>query len=98
MMKRKAPESELLWVRTEDAVTRPVVDELFVALPGEGSIHTLNAMAAAAWHALEEPRSLAELHALFEAAFPDTNPDRIAEDLDALLETLERDGLVKRVE
>jgi hypothetical protein len=96
MKKRKASES--LWVRAEDVVTRIVGDELFVALPVEGSIHTLNAVAAAVWHALEEPRSLAELHALFKAAFPETDPARIAEDLDALLETLERDGLVKRVE
>ena len=98
MKKRKAPESELLWIRTEDAVTRTVGDELFVALPGEGSIHTLNAVAAAVWHALEEPRTLGELRSLFEAAFPDTDPARIADDLDALLETLERDGLVTRVE
>ncbi|MET0688902.1 MAG: hypothetical protein ABWY38_06880 [Methyloceanibacter sp.] len=40
------PASEM-WVRAKDAVTRMVGDDLFVALPGEGSIHTLNAMAAA---------------------------------------------------
>jgi Coenzyme PQQ synthesis protein D (PqqD) len=60
-----------------------VGDDLFVALPGEGSIHTLNAMAAAVWRALEEPRTLAELRTLFEAAFPDIEPRRIAGDLGA---------------
>jgi hypothetical protein len=90
------PASEI-WVRDEDAVTRTVGDELFVALPGEGSIHTLNAMAAAVWRALDEPRTFTALSALFEAAFPDIEPRRIAADLSALLETLERDGLVKRV-
>lgn len=88
--------SDAVWVRVDDAVTRAVGDDLFVALPGEGSIHTLNAMAASVWRALEEPRTLAELCALFEAAFPDTEPRQIADDLAALLETLERDGLVKR--
>ena len=46
-----APE---MWVRAEDAVTCTVGDELFMALPGEGSIHTLNAMAAAVWRASPE--------------------------------------------
>jgi hypothetical protein len=63
-----APE---IWVRAEDAVTRTIGDELFVALLGEGS---LNAMAAAVWRALEEPRTLAELRTLFGAAFPDIDP------------------------
>lgn len=84
------------WARIDDAVTRTVGEDLFVALPGEGTIHALNAMAAAVWRALEEPRSFEELCSLFEAAFPDTDPRRIAEDLDALLETLERDGLVRK--
>ena len=38
------------------------------------------------WRALEEPRTLAELRTLFEAAFPDIEPRRIAGDLGALLE------------
>lgn len=70
------PASEI-WVRAEDAVTRTVGDELFVALPGEGSIHTLNPLAAAVWRALEKPRTQAELRALFEAAFPDIDRARI---------------------
>jgi hypothetical protein len=96
MTKRKAAERQPMWVRADDVVTRAVGDELFVALPAEGSIHTLNAMGAAVWHALEEPRTFADLLALFEAAFPDTDPRRIGDDLNALLETLARDGLVRR--
>lgn len=38
------------------------------------------------WRALEEPRTLAELRTLFEAAFPDIKPRRVAGDLGALLE------------
>jgi hypothetical protein len=95
MTKRKTPQP--LWVRAVDAVTRTVGDDVFVALPGEGSIHTLNATAAAVWRALEEPRTFAELSALFQAAFPETDPARIADDLATLLVTLERDGLIRKV-
>jgi hypothetical protein len=37
------------------------------------------------------------LRTLFGAAFPDIDPDRITDDLGAPLETLERDGLVRKL-
>jgi hypothetical protein len=54
-------------------------------------------MASVVWRALEEPRTLAELRALFEAAFTDIDAAKIHDDISDLLDTLERDGLVSHV-
>jgi hypothetical protein len=85
------------WQRSDDAVARAVGGDIFLAAPGEGSIHALNPMASAVWRALETPRTLRELCALFAAAFPDADPREITGDLSELLDTLEKDDLVSHV-
>ncbi len=86
------------WARVDDVIARIVADETFLAAPMQGTIHTLNPTASGVWRALSEPRTLAELHDAFVAAFPDADPDRINNDVRALLNALEAAGLVIRVE
>lgn len=80
--------------QAEGVEAREVGDELFLALPELGTIHHLNRMARAAWHALETPRSAAELIALFEHAFPATPKRQIAKDIAKLMQFFEDNKLV----
>ncbi len=93
----EAPRLDDYWQRSDAAVTRAVGGDIFLAAPSAGSIHALDPMASAVWRALETPRTLGELCALFAAAFPDADPGQIGADLAELLRTLERDGLVSQV-
>lgn len=85
------------WVRNDDALVRRMGNDVFVAAPGLGTIHALNTLASAVWHALEAPRSYAELCRIFEAAFPEVESRRIHDDLLSLLKTLENDGLISHM-
>ena len=78
----------------EGIEAREVGDELFLTLPELGTIHHLNQMAKAAWHALNTPRSSAELIALFEQAFPETPKRKIAKDIGKLMRFFEDNKLI----
>ena len=89
-------EQEAYWVRAKEAVTRDVEGEIFLAMPRDGSLHTLNPMASALWRALAIPRTWAELCTLVEAAFPAVDAAMIRDDIQAILQTFESNGLAQR--
>ncbi len=60
-------------------------------------IFHLDALGGGVWTALAEPATRDELAALLAEAFPDTPPDTIARDLDALLAELDARDLLERV-
>jgi Coenzyme PQQ synthesis protein D (PqqD) len=83
--------------RAPGVETREVGGEIFVAAPGPKTIHHLDRVASAAWRALREPKSAAELIALFAAAFPQTPRRKIVRDVMELLGFLQRRGLIATV-
>lgn len=87
---------ETHWVRAGDTVARTVENEVFVAVPRAGTIHTLNPMASALWRAIATPRTSGELCALVEAAFPKVDAGVIRSDIEAMLQTFESNGLALR--
>jgi Coenzyme PQQ synthesis protein D (PqqD) len=82
--------------RAPGVEAREVGDEIFVAAPGPKTIHHLDRMASAAWRALAQPRSAAELLAVFRAAFPDAPARKIEQDVRKLLAFLESGELIVR--
>jgi Coenzyme PQQ synthesis protein D (PqqD) len=80
--------------RAHGVEVREVGREIFLVAPGDGAIHQLDATASAAWRALSEPKSLEELIALFQAAFPDAPKRRIATDIQNLLAFLGKRRLI----
>ena len=77
---------------------RQVGEELFIAAPGEGTIHHLDRMAAGIWRLLAEAKGAEEVIAVVEAAFPDVPKRRIAKDVNDLLAFLEESELIVRVD
>lgn len=66
----------------------------FLADPKGYGIHRLDTLSGAVWHVLQEPISANEIVDLFEAAFAETSPERIREDILKLLADLSDAGLV----
>lgn len=83
-----------VFVRASDIVPRAVEDGLFAAVASTDRIHRFDAMGAAVWRALAEPRSIKDLVALFAVAFPDTPRAVLAKDLTATVWRMRRDGLL----
>jgi hypothetical protein len=77
---------------------REVGREIFLVAPGDGVIHQLDATASAAWRALSEPKSLDELIALFQAAFPDAPRRRVATEIKELIASLTKRRLIVRTD
>ena len=73
-------------------------DGTFLVDPRTQAIFHLDALGGGVWSALAEPATRDELAALLGEAFPDTPPDTIAHDLDALLAELRERDLVEGVE
>jgi len=83
------------WYRRAHGVEiREVGRDFFLVAPGNGAIHRLDATASAAWRALSEPKSVDELIALFQTAFPDVPKRRIATDIEDLIAFLSKRRLI----
>ena len=64
------------------AIGATVIDEeIFLVEPDTQEVYYLDAVSSALWRLLAEPRSEAELSALFAAAFPDTPRETIGQDI-----------------
>lgn len=85
-----------LWQRAEGVSENPMDDDLFLVAPVSGEIVHLDRMGAAIWHLLAEPQEMAEIQAVFAAAFPDSDADTLQGDLEQALETLKAVGLVRQ--
>jgi hypothetical protein len=56
-------------------------DETFLVEPGTQEVYYLDTVTSALWRLLAEPRSEAELCALFAAAFPATSRETLGRDI-----------------
>jgi hypothetical protein len=75
---------------TETAVD----DDIFLVDSQSQEVFYLDAVTAALWRCLEDPKTEADIAALFEAAFPDTDPAQIERDIAAALADMIRRALV----
>jgi hypothetical protein len=75
--------------------SRTVGNELFLVHPNTGAIHTLDALGAAVWRLLGEPKSAKEIRRLLAAAFPKVAATRIAADVSRLLLDLYEGELIQ---
>jgi hypothetical protein len=74
-----------------------VDDDLFLVEPASGEAFYLDSTGAALWRLLIEPQTLADIEAVFSAAFPDAPRERLAEDLRAILAEMVARGLAESV-
>lgn len=74
-----------------------VDDEVFLVEPVSQEVFYLDPVTAALWRCLETPQDRASIAALFEAAFPDTDPAAIEQDIDAALDDMLARALVVTV-
>lgn len=81
-------------VQRAGVVERWIGEVLYLADPEGRAIQRMDALAAAIWAMLEEPAAPEELEEALVEAFPGTPRERIAGDLQALLERLWEAGLV----
>lgn len=82
--------------RSDEALSRRVGVDVLVTLPTEHDVHELSGGASAVWEALRTPSDLAELVAGL-AAKHGVDPDEIAADVTACVETLQELGVVREV-
>lgn len=82
-----------LYRRNEGVSVTEIDDGSFLVEPASQDIFYLDGLSRGVWNALAEPMSRDALHGLLADAFPDTPPQRIAADLDALLAELVGRGL-----
>jgi Coenzyme PQQ synthesis protein D (PqqD) len=81
----------------DGTITREIGETLYLADAEGRAIHRMDALAAAIWDLLAAPFHPDELLATLSAALPGVEADRLANDLDALLERFRREGLVTAV-
>lgn len=73
------------FVQAAGVEEREVEGEFFLIAPGSGSIHHLDALAAAVWRLFAKPTDVRQVAPLLRAAFPEVPASRIAADLDRLV-------------
>lgn len=80
--------------RRNPGVSETIVDgETFLVDPADEEIFYLDRITTGLWRCLAEPRTGAEILALFVVAFPTERPDRLDADLKAALADLVARGL-----
>ncbi len=81
--------------RRSPVVTETLVDgESFLADAEGAAIHHLNPVGSAIWQALASPQTAGQIVELLHAAFPETDVNRIEQDVRALLDDLKARKLV----
>nr|MCU0829421.1 PqqD family protein [Tabrizicola sp.] len=70
-------------------------ETLYLADPEGGAIHRMDSLAAEIWSVLGDAASPGDLKELLAAAFPDTDPGVMAQDLDRLLQSFAVAGLIE---
>lgn len=81
--------------KRKPAVSETEVDgEMFLVEPETEEVFYLDTMGAGLWRLMASPQSLEETIAVYLAAFPDTDPLTVENDLRAALQTLLERGLV----
>jgi coenzyme PQQ synthesis protein D (PqqD) len=94
---KRRPKTSARFRHAGGVAVREVGGEIFLAAARAKTIHHLDRMAAAAWRALAQPRSAAEIVALFQAAFPATPRRQIARDVGNILAFLAENKLIVRI-
>jgi hypothetical protein len=85
------------FVRNPAVTETAVGDEIFLVEPDDQEVFYLNEITSALWRFLSEARDRSEIEAVFEEAFPDTDADEIAEDLDDAIQDMHYRGLIVSV-
>jgi hypothetical protein len=74
------------------------MDEALFLIDEDGkAIHMLDGVSPGIWSLLAEPISVAEAKTVLKTAFPHVPPRRIARDVEALFDDLDRAGLITDV-
>lgn len=76
------------------SATAPGDAETVIVDPSSGRYYGLNDYAVRVWALIQQPRSVAELHALLLAEY-EASPDDLLEDMTALIQELAAAGLVE---
>lgn len=88
--------AELEILKRADRVTETrVEDDLFLVAVGTGEILRLDRIGSALWAALDRPTTRADILAVFRDAFPETEPERLARDIERGLALLIEAGVVE---
>ncbi len=86
------------FVRCRHVVSRRVDQDVFLVDEETTAIHQLNAVGAAIWEMLEEPRKLSEILDILHTAFPDKSKKTIKKDVKALLEDFLDEELIEELD
>jgi hypothetical protein len=86
--------SETRMIRNVAVTLHRVEDDIFLATPDGLSIHRLNATGAGLWNLLAEPISQGQSIDVLCDAFPDAEPQTVADDVSRLFAALLREGLI----
>jgi len=84
------------FVRSPGALSRRVGGEVLLAAPGRGDIDRLSDSAGAVWSLLDEPRTMPGVVGSLSEAYG-IAPERIAADVEALVDDLVRRGWVEEI-
>jgi len=68
--------------------TTEIDGEAFLVEPQSQGVFYLDPLASGLWRYLVEPRTLAECQAVFREAFPDQDPEKVNQDVDAAIRAM----------
>ncbi len=86
------------FVRCSHVVSRRVDQDVFLVDEKTTAIHQLNAVGAAIWQLLDEPRKIADILEILHTAFPGKSRKTIKKDVKALLEDFLDEELIEELE
>jgi hypothetical protein len=82
------------YLRNPIIVERSIDDTVFLVNPETDNIFYLNQVGTAIWQLLTEPINVLEAVAIVQQAFPDVQPNNIAEDVSKLINEMSARNLV----
>lgn len=83
------------FVRCRHVASRKVDQDVFLVDENTKAIHQLNAVGAAVWELLDEPRKIADILDILHTVFPGKSRKTIKKDIKALLEDLLDEELIE---
>lgn len=83
------------YAQNPNIAERSIDDTVFLVNPDADIVFYLDSLGTGLWHLLKEPTSILDATNLVQQAFPDTPPQKIAEDVAKLINELSKRNLVR---